>query len=251
MKVMRQLNRFAAGTAVVALAAFVGVTLAQADGMPGRKIVYEKPWDWSGLYFGLHSGWEWADINSNFVPGPANDSVQHDAQVVGGQIGIQHQWGNVVLGVEASLSVAFQDGFANVTCPNVARTCGKRFDDVFTFGPRLGWAMGKWMPYLTGGYANAAISHESFNTGAGTGVLLGRERFEGWFVGGGVDMALAHGWTLGLEYKHFEFDDQEFLTFSPAGVLSADVRNVDPSVDIVSVRVSWKLGRPERVVPLK
>ena len=35
-----------------------------------------------------------------------------------------------------------------------------RFDDVLTIGPRLGWAMGKWMPYLTGGYANAAFSHK-------------------------------------------------------------------------------------------
>jgi outer membrane immunogenic protein len=250
MKVMNQLCTLAAGTAAIALVALTAVSPAQADGMAGKRVVYERPANWSGFYFGLHSGWAWADINSAFVnaagvPTGASDSVEHDAQVVGGQIGIQHQFGNFVLGVEASLTSSFRDGFANVTCPNVTRTCGKRFDDVFSVGPRLGWAMGKWMPYVTGGYANTAISHESFDTGPGTNVLLGRERFDGWYIGGGVDMALAHGWTVGLDYRHYEFEDELFLTHTPAGVLSADRRNVDPSLDIVTLRVSWKLGRPE------
>jgi outer membrane immunogenic protein len=251
MKVMRQVSMVAAGTAAMAVATFASVGIAQADGMPSKgRVVYEKPYDWSGFYFGAHSGWQWSDIQSDFVPGPASDSVSHDSQVVGGQIGLQHQFGNFVLGVEGNLTVAFRDGFANTDCPNPARTCGKRFDDVLTIGPRLGWAMGKWMPYLTGGYANARYSHESFTTATVTNFLIGSERFSGWYIGGGFDMALAHGWTIGLEYRHYEFGETTFLTNSPAGVLSADVRSVDPSMDTVSLRVSWKLGRPAPA-PLK
>jgi outer membrane immunogenic protein len=257
MKVASQLSKLAIGVAVVAAAGFAGTMAAQADGMPTRgRVVYERPVDWGGFYFGVHSGWAWSDIDSNFttaagVPTGANDSVQHDASAVGGQIGLQHQFGNIVLGVEGTLTTTFRDGYANVSCPNAARTCGKRFDDVLTVGPRLGYAMGHWMPYVTGGYANAAFSHESFDNGTVGNVLLGQERFGGWYIGGGFDMALSHGWTIGLEYRHYEFDTSTLSTHTTAGVGPVEFRAVDPSLDTLLLRVSWKLGRPDRVVPLK
>ena len=112
--------------------------------------------------------------------------------------------------------------------------------------------MNKWMPYLTAGYANAAYSHESFITGSGAGVFLGQDRFAGWYIGGGVDMALAAGWTIGLEYRHYEFEEKTFLTHTVAGALTGDVRTVDPSMDSITLRVSWKLDRaPPVAVPLK
>jgi hypothetical protein len=82
---------FAAG-ALVALSDGVN-----ADGVPSRAApVVQAPTTWSGVYFGVHSGWAWADVNSNFVTATGaslgvNDSVQHDAPVVGGQIGLQQR----------------------------------------------------------------------------------------------------------------------------------------------------------------
>ena len=251
--------RFAGAKYLVAGAFVAGAFVAtssgvNADGMASRAKaapVVQAPTTWSGVYFGVQSGWAWADIGSTITASPGagadgvgSDSVRHDAPVVGGQMGIQHQFGNIVLGVEATLTVAYQDSYANVTCPNPAITCGKRFDDLLSIGPRLGWAMGKWMPYLTGGYASASISHESYITGSVTGVFQGQERFEGWYIGGGVDMALAAGWTVGLEYRHYEFEDQTFLTNFVGGGLTGDVRTIDPSLDTVSLRVSWKFDRP-------
>jgi opacity protein-like surface antigen len=113
--------------------------------------------------------------------------------------------------------------------------------------------MHKWMPYLAGGYANARYSHESHvkNPYAAATVLQDSGRFGGWYIGGGVDMAMAHGWTVGIEYRHYEFEESIFLPHFPDGTLSGDVKNIDPSMDTVTLRVSWKFGRPERVVPLK
>lgn len=261
MKVMRQLNKFAAGSAAVAVAAIASVGIAQADGMPsrGRAVVYEKPSNWSGFYFGAHSGWQWSQIDGDFLGAPTSFSVSHDSPVVGGQIGIQHQFGNFVLGVEGTLTVAFQDDYASTACPNPLFTCAARFDDVITVGPRLGWAMGKWMPYLTGGYANAAFSEKfSLNTNSAN-PWEDRKRHNGWYIGGGVDMAVAHGWTIGLEYRHYQFDDAAYnptrtlagnnqvgvIDFSPGGANQADVTS-----DIVTLRASWKFGRPE-AAPLK
>ena len=142
----------------------------------------------------------------------------HDSPVVGGQIGLQHQFGNFVLGVEGTLTVAYQDDHASTACPNPAFTCAMRFDDVITIGPRLGWAMGKWMPYLTGGYASAAFEQKiSLNT-ASSNPFGDRQRHSGWYIGGGVDMAVSHGWTIGLEYRHYDFDE---ATYAPTRTVAA------------------------------
>ncbi len=111
--------------------------------------------------------------------------------------------------------------------------------------------MGKWMPYVTGGYANAAYHFwgRTINT-----QIMNEEahaRVGGWFIGGGVDMALSHGWTVGLDYRHYDFDDKIASAFTPAGTFLEPARFYDATADVVTLRVSWKLGRPERVVPLK
>jgi outer membrane immunogenic protein len=261
MKVMRQLNKFAAGSAAVAIAAIASVGIAQADGMPsrGRAVVYEKPTNWSGFYFGAHSGWQWSEFDaSSLVGGVSLFDVSHDSPVVGGQIGIQHQFGNFVLGVEGTLTVAFQDDHASTDCPNPAFTCAARFDDVITIGPRLGWAMGKWMPYLTGGYANAAFDQKVSLKANSANPFSDRERHSGWYIGGGVDMAVSHGWTIGLEYRHYDFDDAAYqVTRTLAGNnqvgvidLSQPGNRADVTSDIVTLRASWKFGRPE-AAPLK
>jgi opacity protein-like surface antigen len=253
---MRQLSKFAAGSAAVAVAAIASVGIAQADGMPsrGRAVVYEKPSDWSGFYFGVHSGWQWSSMDGSVGTTPLGFG-DHDSPVVGGQIGIQHQFGNFLLGIEATLTAAYQDDHASTACPNPAFTCAMRFDDVITIGPRLGWAMGKWMPYLTGGYASAAFDQKiSLNT-ASSNPYGDRERHSGWYIGGGVDMAVAHGWTIGLEYRHYEFDEATYSptrTVATTGLLdlSQPSNRADATSDIVTLRASWKFGRPAPA-PLK
>ena len=80
---------------------------------------------------------------------------------------------------------------------------------------------------------------------------LDRARLSGWYIGGGVDMALAHGWTVGLEYRHYEFDNAFHFAHTPGGVgVPGSHTFVDASSDTVTARVSWKLGRPE-ARPLK
>ena len=137
-------------------------------------------------------------------------SVNHDSPVVGGQIGLQHQFGQFVVGVEGSLTTSYQNNHASTTLPRTAYSSPARraFDDVLTIGPRLGYAMGKWMPYITGGYANASLLGEGVDQGVQQQSLSRiASGMSGWFIGGGVDMALSHGWTVGLEYRHYDFDD--------------------------------------------
>jgi opacity protein-like surface antigen len=268
-KTMRRWRLFAGAKYLFAGACAAGVFVAsseivRADGMAprGAPVVQQAPTSWSGFYFGAQSGFQWSDFDASYPAFGTSFSVSHDAFVVGGLIGIQHQFGNVVLGVEGNLIVAYRDDYASTNCPNTTYTCAARFDDVLTIGPRIGWAMGKWMPYITGGYANAAFTEKEVLKSNNNQTFRDRERHSGWYIGGGVDMAVAAGWTIGLEYRHYEFDN---ATYNPscAGIGGActaigqvvfptDANTADPTSDIVTLRVSWKLDRPAPVAaPMK
>ena len=53
----------------------------------------------------------------------AHVKLAHDSQVVGGQIGIQHQFGNFVLGVEGTLTVASRMTMRRPPAPASGRPC--------------------------------------------------------------------------------------------------------------------------------
>ncbi len=232
---------------------------ASADGMAAPRAAptaQAAPTTWSGFYFGVHSGFVWSDLDAS-VGGTSAFSVSHDAELIGSHMGIQHQFGNVVLGVEGTILSTFRDDHASTDCPNTSFTCAARLDDVITIGPRLGWAMGKWMPYLTGGYASGAFSEKISIKANPSNPYQDHERHSGWYIGGGVDMALAAGWTMGLEYRHYEFEDATYnVTRTLTGGLidtSQPANVASPNADAITLRVSWKLDRPERLVapPLK
>ena len=133
--------RLLTGGLAVAIAAVLGSGVALADGMARTAApVAQAPTSWSGFYFGVHSGWQWSDIDSTSVTGVSLFSVSHDSPVVGGQIGIQHQFGLFVVGVEGTLTTSYQNDYGSTNCPNILFTCAARFDDVLTIGPRLGYA---------------------------------------------------------------------------------------------------------------
>jgi len=243
MKILSKLNAVLAGSAALAVAAIGGAGVAQADAYEkGARVSYERPASWSGVYFGLHSGYAWTDSDATFLFTPTQGyGVAHDAPVVGGQIGIQVQFGQLVVGVEGNLTSAFRNDPGVTLCPNPTLLCTERFDDAFTVGGRLGWAIGKYMPYATGGYANAGFSHESVAAFTGLPNLQSRDRHPGWYVGGGVDYMIAPSWTFGIEYRHYELDDVISVPHTPQGVPAlASSKILDSTLDTVTARVSWK-----------
>ena len=124
--------------------------------------------------------------------------------------------------------------------------------DVETVGGRIGWAAGHWMPYVTGGYATARYEDNvRLKAIPNTVTVLGGERHDGWFIGGGFEWAISPGWSTGLEYRHYELDDRIYNRFTPGGApVPGDRAIVDVGLDTITARVSWRWGRPE-AAPLK
>jgi outer membrane immunogenic protein len=243
---MFKLNKIAGSViAVTAILGSAGVALA--DGyVPKGKVAYERPTNWSGFYFGVQSGYQWSDIDTTYTAFGTSFDVTHDSGFVGAHMGLQHQFGAVVLGVEGNWLSTLRDDPGTTSCPAAAFDCSQRLNDILSVGGRLGWAAGHWMPYVTGGYASARFEYNSRTVATGLIFDQGGTRHSGWYLGGGFEWQVSPGWTAGLEYRHYEFADASTTPSTPAGVaIPLETYSADASVDTLTARVSWRWGRPE------
>jgi outer membrane immunogenic protein len=154
-------------------------------------------YDWSGAYIGGNVGGVWYDQTRTYTGappfvGPAFNQTSHDSDgIFGFHAGAQWQWGAWVLGVEAALSGCFKECVSNTgTLPVAAgfaanTSAQHKLTNLFTVGPRLGYAWDRWMLFATGGWASANLkgTYCSTVTGAcdGPGSFAnGASRNDGW-----------------------------------------------------------------------
>jgi outer membrane immunogenic protein len=220
----------------------IGGSALAAD-MPAYKAPPPAPYyNWSGYYIGFNIGGQWSEVERTF-PAPTNPaggfvrglpfSTDTDDGIFGFHLGVQYQFGYWVLGVEAALSAGFHEmrGVSGVLPVSVggapgftALTTGEhKITNIFTVGPKLGYAFDRWMIYGTGGYASADLkgTYCSSVTGA-CGIPLtvqnGASRNEGWFAGVGIDYMIHKGSLvdviLGAEYQHYDVDSKSAFCFN-------------------------------------
>jgi outer membrane immunogenic protein len=253
----RLLSSLVAATAVVGFS-----TVAGADGMPGRGVACCETSNWSGLYGGMSLGWMANDYDWAF--NPAIGGAPHQAYslhssggVIGLHAGYQHQFGSFVVGVEAGgtsrSKIAREPGFGVGAAADSLLETRK----IFTVGPRLGFVVSNWMVYGTGGYAQGDIRSSGEVRATGVPVQDWEETHSGWFLGGGVEYLISKNVMFGLDYKHLDLGTEHHC-FHLNGAVGAtcnhtntNERDIKGTADIVSVRLSLKWGRDDRVVPLK
>jgi outer membrane immunogenic protein len=129
---------------------------------------------WTGLYIGANAGLSLSGGTANGLIG-------------GAQIGYNYQMGHLVLGIEADLSY---DSYllSSVTSATSAGWVG-------SIRPRLGFAQGPWLFYVTGGLAFGDPSLSSLTSSSG-------DFRTGWTAGAGIEYALNRNLSLRLEYLH-------------------------------------------------
>ena len=233
---MMKLRGLVAGLAVAG-AALVG-TIVPASASDQR---------WGGIYIGANVGWVGADIDWTYPNGRSPGSIDTSNALLGGHVGIQHQWKSLVIGVEGSFAGthAFSDNdYDYVACPNTAVSCGARLNNIWTLGARLGWTPSeKWLLYITGGGAMGRIETQTYTVRTGLPFDYTSSNHRGWYLGGGVEYALTKSWILGLEYLHVDLGDKNVV--SQPLLVSETRNNLNAEADIVRARLTFKLGRPE------
>src|SRR3979411_3264813 len=135
---------------------------------PPPPVVY---YDWTGAYIGFNAGGVWNDVTRVFN-GPSNGVIgngvgntrTNDSDgIFGFHAGAQWQWGAWVLGAEAALSGCFRECRSTSgvlqTPTFTPNTFGEhKITNLFTVGPRLGYAWDRLMIFATGGWAAGQLT---------------------------------------------------------------------------------------------
>lgn len=153
--------------------------------------------NWSGFYAGGFAGYSNVNFNSSKTPGSLianylrNTTIENEMFVssmlkipakstskesFGGFIGYNTQWDDIVLGIEADYTFLdmtssgsdqisrfkeLSDGY--LASARVTGTASARLEQIGTLRGRIGYTMGNFMPYVTGGFAygSGKITHSA------------------------------------------------------------------------------------------
>jgi outer membrane immunogenic protein len=168
---------------------------------------------WTGFYAGLNVGGALASSRNAFSIGGfglPTFNTSPDGVVGGGQAGYDWQTGPWVLGLEASFDGSGLSGAR--TAPCLPPRCGafaarytQRLSWFGTLRPRVGYALGNWLFYATGGGVLGQAGTTATATYGGFTATDNRSQTrDGWTLGGGVEVALAGGWSAKIEYLYLD-----------------------------------------------
>lgn len=161
-----------ASVAVLVMGAFAGAARA-GDAGPARAPA--PVYDWSGSYFGLKFGYGDGDVRGG---------RDVDGFIGGIQGGYNLQFDQLVVGYDSDTSLSEID------------SGGIDIESLSTNRLRLGYAVDRVLPYITGGLAHGEVDAGS------------SEYHFGYALGAGLEYAFADGWSARLEYTYVDLESR-------------------------------------------
>lgn len=183
---------------------------------------YGDRFDWSGVYLGVQGGYAdgehkgrtvYTDKTGAYDLG--GGTIDLDGGVGGVTLGVQRQFGSLLLGVEGDFSWGSIEGDQRFVLPfDYHWNMSTEIDQLATLRGRVGWSFGSLLVYGTGGGAWANVeSHEEvtsvdgFKTRTTTALTKSEEDKWGWVAGAGAEWQFHPGWSLKAEWLHVDLGD--------------------------------------------
>jgi len=220
------------GTGIAALTLLASSLATQAADMP--QAVYRDMQEpvayhtWYGFYVGINGGYAWgaSDWTSPAI------GLRPSGWMVGGTAGYNYQVGSFVLGLEGDYD--WTDVRSSGACAVIA-ACEVRNSYLATFRGRIGFAMDRFLPYITGGGAygdiKAIASVTPFAVSSGVNRL-------GWTIGGGIEYAFLGNWSAKLEYLYVDLGSFDPYFAAPA------VATVNFTESVFRAGINYKFSGP-------
>ncbi len=232
--------RARSSTSLLALGLFALGTPALAADLPLKAPALKAVYDWTGFYVGGHFGYGGASLGPGTNPLPLQGIFfpHSPTGLIGGyQIGYNRELANhLVLGIEADASFTSPVDEPALT-PAPFKTT---LDYVGTLRGRIGYAFGRWMPFVTGGFAwghtHININQDPANTSS---IISSPGHYQpGWTAGLGLEFAVSGNWTAKLEYDYIELALQTYdlSSFALPGV------TVDPRIHLAKIGLNYQFG---------
>lgn len=254
--------------AVAVVAALIGsaVGSAFAADIPVKARAVPAAFDWSGFYLGGHlgGGLGTTSIASPFGPSMYGDSIRTPAVFAGMQAGYNWQTSrNLVLGVEADVSVMDANGADTCLAPSGALTsfnCRARHDAFGSITGRIGvvdGVDGRSLVYLKGGAAwLTSRSDVALNAFPEIAPAETYGTQWGWTAGVGFEQALTPAWSLRFEYSHARFSGGSVMSPMAFAQPVPGARDyigvpggrtgIDHSLNLVRLGLNYRFGSDTR-----
>lgn len=205
---------------------------ALAADIPRPAPVYKAPaavqmYNWTGGYIGLNGGYgfggssDWGLLGGNIDPkgGTVGLTLGYNWQALGSP------W---VFGLEGDINWSdIKGSFASFACPFGCEIKNEWFG---TVRGRVGYAVDRVMPYVTGGLAYGDVSAKI------NGISTTSDTNFGWTVGAGLEGALAPNWTAKIEYLYMDLGNSDCGALVCGGLVSG----IDFTSHIVRAGVNYK-----------
>lgn len=191
---------FASTAALLATSLFTSFSVSAADlprpvAMPTKAPVapvYVAPiYDWSGFYVGINGGGGWGRASTDLTRG-----FNTSGALAGGTAGYNVQLGQLVLGLEGDFD--WSDIGGSSSANNCPAGCSVRDNWLGTGRGRVGYALGGFLPYVTGGVAVGDVKASA------TGFSGMDSTQTGWTAGAGVEYGITNNWSAKVEYLHVD-----------------------------------------------
>lgn len=192
---------------MLAVLGFVGAAhAADVGAQPPYPAPVPAPYNWTGAYAGLNIGGGYASVSAtdSFAGASGTGSETLTGFVGGGQLGFNWQAGPAVIGLEGDFQGSTQSN--SITIGPYSAT-----DEITYFGTlrgRLGLALDRWLPYVTGGWGYGGWSTKASLSGVGN--FSATTSHDLWVFGGGLEVGIWGNWTAKAEYLFI--DTGQFTT---------------------------------------
>ena len=152
---------------------------------------------WTGFYLGINGGGGWGKSRHDFeAAGTTTGDYRISGSTAGGTLGANLQAGGLLLGVEGDMN--WSDIGGSDSCPNPNFTCRTRNKWLATARGRVGYAVDRFLPYVTAGAAFGQIRANIPDFGSE------RENETGFALGSGVEAGILGGLSAKLEYLYVD-----------------------------------------------
>ena len=199
----------------------------------GPRYPAPTSFNWTGLYAGAHIGNGWNTSNRNTYVSTTgvfyNSSVLKSDGLFGGiQLGYNHQFGNVVLGIEGDVSLANITGSVTSLSPSgdqIGAVSDGKDKILGSVRGRLGYTFNNLLIFGTGGiaYKFHEGSRTQYATASSSGAATAfstnpvfvensSTSYVGGTIGGGAEYALDKNWSITSSYRYTKWSNSHIAS---------------------------------------
>lgn len=199
----------------------------------------------SGFYVGGHVGYLFGNATATFADpigvATAGGTSPYGTFFGGVQAGYEHYYSRLMLGLEVDMSFPGAEDLAQVLSyrATAAGTANQQLEYLASLRGRIGYGIGPWTPFVTGGIAWASTRSSRTDLTTGNEDASPSNIRAGYVLGAGVDYQLDSNWSARAEYLYTSLPLNGFVFATPA--------RYDSLYDLHRIRLglNYKFGAKE------